>query len=927
MRAEPDDLLVQYAEAVADGEMPAASGAGDVPLAPAISDLRIIAEIARVHRERLGVGSGETTDGPAPPLLQGSERMWGHLRILEPLGSGTFGEVFRAWDTNLDREVALKLLRGGQVSLESALREGQRLARVSHPNVVAVFGAQQLDGRVGIWGELLHGRTLDQIIERDGSMSALEAIVCGEAICRALSAAHLCGVLHRDVKPQNVMRERGGRIVLMDFGLGIDVSEAASKPRLAGTPLYLAPELFAGKQPSVRSDIYSLGVLLFYLVTGSVPVVGRSLEEISEKHRSGTRQRVQDLRADLPASFVRVLDRALAVDPNERFESSGEFLAALAAATVGLERPAGPQTTRRAQAGLAVALVLVTATLTAIGTSLWSSDRGPVAATPVVAVIEPPADTRFTESTRNVAAVSPDGRHVVFVATQNGESRLWVRSLASAESRVIQDSIGASNPFWSPAGDAIAFFSRSGLRRVSIDGVRSETLARPTEERGGTWGSTGTLLFAAGPRDGLMSLPETGGTPALVLKPDPAKGEIGFFWPQFLDDGRRFVFFVWSNDERVRGIYQGRLGSPEYTRLFGSDTSATVAADVLLFVRDGTLVAQRFDGDAARAVGPAFAVLPEVAASPTFRSAVTASRTGTLVYTPFRAADLTSLVRFDRSGRQLDVIGSPAKFRNPVISADGRHLAVQQYRDSMSEIRWFDLERGGEGRLRHGATAEFPVWAGDGRLAFAATDHGWLDLFVTRIDRDEPAELLFQSDADKMPSAWSPDSRYLCFTALQPGGSYDLFALAVPGTAPPVAIATTTAEEADGQFSPDGRQIAYISTSTGRPEIYVKGFPFGSTLRRVSVSGGMSPVWGRDGALYYMDLSSRVMRVDVPAAETVAIPAPVMVMQANVITAGTSRAHYAVAPDGRLIVNTPTSGDRAPSVAVVSNWTALVQKR
>jgi eukaryotic-like serine/threonine-protein kinase len=925
--ADAEEELIPFAEAVADGVEPRWPPAVEGPLATAISDLQIISEIARVHRvHQTSASDDDTQPQPAAPSPGSDAPMWAHLRLLEPLGSGSFGDVFRAWDTNLDREVALKLLRPSRdLSFDAALREGQRLARISHPNVVTVHGAQQLEGRVGIWGELLRGRTLNEIVERDGTMSALEATVCGEAICRALSAAHHSGVLHRDVKPQNVMRERGGRIVLMDFGLGIELADAPTKARLAGTPLYLAPELFEGQQPSVRSDIYSLGVLLFYLVTGSVPVPGRSLEEIKEKHRTGTRQRVQDLRADLPATFVRVLERAVAPKPEDRFESGGEFLAALGTASVGMTASSGIDSRRRpAWHVISAAAVIAGAGIAAGALFVKLRTTEPVR-TPVVATIEPPPGARFAESIRNVAAVSPDGRHVAFVATEDGDSKLCIRSLASAAVHVIADSAGASNPFWSPASDAVAFFSRNGLRRVSVDGVRSERLAAPTEERGGSWNAKGVLLFAAGPRDGLFTVPATGGTPTRALMPDHSKGEMGFLWPKFLPDGERFVFFVWSNDERVRGIYQGRLGAREYTRLIGSDTSAETTEDYLLFVRDGTIVAQRFDPDGARVVGEPVSLLPQVTATPDFRSAVTASRTGVLIYTPFPAADLTNLVRFDRTGKRLDTIGTPGKYRNPAISRDGRYLAVQTYDDSLSEIRVFDLLRGSASRLPHAANAELPIWADDGRLAYAATDNGWKDVFVTRIDADAPAQLLYRSEEDKIPTDWSPDGRYLSFTSLKPGGDYDVFVVPVPATSQPISIAaTTTAFEADGQFSPDGRQIAYISTISEQPEIYVKGFPFGSAARRVSTFGGTSLAWAADGMLYFMDLRSRLMRVRIPASGTEKIPEPTLVMQTEIITSGTSRTYFALAPDGGVLVNTPVSG--STNLAVVANWTSLLRK-
>jgi len=921
--------LLELAACVADGEAPKWPSPLDDVYAQVIDDLRIIDTIAHLHRERLaplisadGAEDG-TEDTPEIPEI------WGHLRIVDRLGAGGFGEVFRAWDTNLQREVALKLLRpgagvGGVTRSESVLHEGQRLARVSHPNIVSVYGAQQLGGRVGIWGELLNGRTLAQIVESDGPLSAKEACVIGDAICRALSAAHRQGVLHRDVKAQNVMREKGGRIVLMDFGLGLDVDGAAQPARLAGTPLYLAPELLDGGRPSVRSDIYSLGVLLFYLVTGTMPVTGRSLDEIAARHRRGERQRLPDLRGDLPASFVRVVERALAVDPADRFASCGEMQAALAIAADGVVPGPVRQPAAKRTLALLAAAVIVTAVITAAVAVRTRASA--VVPPPVAAAIEPPSGTRFTETPRNVAAVSPNGRHVAFVATRDGESRLWVRSLASGEVRALPDTIGAGNPFWSPDSATLAFFSEKGLRSVSLAGIRSETLAPVTEERGGTWSPEGVILFARGPRGGLFTVTATGGTPEPLLTPDAARGEFGFQWPQFLPDGRRFVFFVWSNDARVRGIYLGRLGSTERKRLIGSDTSGIVAGGHLLVVRDGTLAAYRLDMARGRVDGPAQSLISNVTATPIFRSAVTASDTGVLVYTPSQVGDVTALTWFDLSGERLQTIEASGRFRNPAVSMDGGYLAVQQYHDSISELRVFDLVRGGHSRVPHPSNAEFPVWSPDGRLTFAATDRGWLDLFIMRVDSGSHAQKLLQSDADKMPNDWSPDGRYLSYTSLSAGGNYDLYVLPVSPAGSPIAISNEAFQEVDGHFSVDGRQLAYVTTATGQAEVYVQQFPSGEIVRKVSTGGGLSPAWSGGGTLYFLDLAGRIMRVLIPEDERAAIPSPEVVMQADVITAGTSRNHFALAPGAtRLLVNGPATGDRSTSIGVLANWEGLVQ--
>jgi hypothetical protein len=332
------------AEAVADGGWPPA-GLGDASADPLIPEFDIIARIAQVHQAAAG-GRAATEDGrhsseslgdilsrsvvpmTTRPDVTGARR-WGPLFVLERVGGGSFGEVYRAWDPALDREVALKLLRVPSTSPGRAstfVREGQLLASVRHPNVINVHGAAQIDGEVGLWMEFVRGRTLEQIVLEDGPMSAQEATVIAESLCRALSAVHQQGLLHRDIKAANVMRASGGRIVLLDFGTGTEVASCAGgSPGIAGTPLYMAPEVLEGAPATVQSDVYSLGVLLFFLVTGSFPVYGKSLAEVRAVHQRGDRVLLSDVRSDLPAAFTNTVEKAISPDPQSRIASPGRM--------------------------------------------------------------------------------------------------------------------------------------------------------------------------------------------------------------------------------------------------------------------------------------------------------------------------------------------------------------------------------------------------------------------------------------------------------------------------------------------------------------------------------------------------------------------------------------------------------------------------
>jgi len=371
--AGDDDRVLEIAGAIADGSAPNWGGI-DEALDDALGELRVIAGIAEMHRQG---GSGEVStasiaEGVSPqrPDLSKTER-WGPLLLLERVGGGGFGEVYRAWDPALDHEVALKLLRvpprpsspsGTPPGSGTVIREAQLLARVRHPNVITVHGALEANGQIGIWMDFLHGRTLDRVVQDEGPMSAAEAMIVGDSLCRALAAVHRGGLLHRDIKASNVMREAGGRIVLLDFGTGSELALAsvpAATQRIVGTPLYLAPELFDGVAPSIPSDIYSLGVLLFYLVSGTHPVSGRSIVDIRSAHQAGRRVLLSDVRSDLPRNFIALVERALSPEPEDRYQSAGAMLRDLAEAAPPSPAP-GPDPdamSGAARAGAAAGMV------------------------------------------------------------------------------------------------------------------------------------------------------------------------------------------------------------------------------------------------------------------------------------------------------------------------------------------------------------------------------------------------------------------------------------------------------------------------------------------------------------------------------------------------------------------------------------------
>ena len=357
-----DPLVDDLADAILDGtpiDWAAAESSPDGTARPLVSQLRVLAAVAELHRgTTLSTSTlSQVTPSRLEPKVADAPVLWGHLRLVERIGRGAFGELYRAWDTRLDREVALKLLPAGPSSGDRAasaiLQEGRLLARVRHPNVVTIYGAEQIADQIGLWMEFVRGHTLEQILDQRKVVSAAEAVGIGLELCRAMSAVHGAGLLHRDIKTHNVMRAEDGRIVLMDFGTGRDLEDDAGSD-LAGTPLYLAPEVLQGQQATVRSDIYSLGVLLYHLVTGAYPVHARTLRELRRAHERGERTAVQTARRDVPLKFARVIERAIDPRPERRYESADALGADLAAL-----KPR-PRIVRLAYAvGVAAAFILV----------------------------------------------------------------------------------------------------------------------------------------------------------------------------------------------------------------------------------------------------------------------------------------------------------------------------------------------------------------------------------------------------------------------------------------------------------------------------------------------------------------------------------------------------------------------------------------
>ena len=424
-----------------------------------VAELRRLATVVDAHRT---LGEDAPAPAPAPDPITTSG-VWGPLVLLETVGHGAFGTVYRAWDAQLDREVALKVLL--QVPLESPLEEARHLARIRHPNVVSVYGAERVDEQVGIWMEFIEGETLGTVVGERGPMSAREVAGIGIDLCRALSALHRSDLVHGDIKAQNVMREVGGRIVLMDFS-GVRAPDAHAAPEFSGTPPYIAPELFEGRGASFGADIYSLGVLLFYLLSGHFPVDGEDVAEIRRRHASGERVRLRDIRPELPDAVVEIIERATAVDRGERFRTAGDLEHALMGIFAGHGASSGADSARAGARASRAGWVLAAAAVIALAGSIaaWRYvPRDRVPAGPLVRLwVGPPYNTGPWPR------VAPDGSSIVFGTTVDGRKVLWLHPLGSGQGHAIKAAETTETAFWSADSRRIGFFSDGKLKTVDV---------------------------------------------------------------------------------------------------------------------------------------------------------------------------------------------------------------------------------------------------------------------------------------------------------------------------------------------------------------------------------------------------------------------------------------------------------------------------
>jgi Tol biopolymer transport system component len=865
------------------------------------------------------------------------------------------GAVYRATDTSLGRQVAIKVLPDVFAQDAERLarfeREAKTLASLNHPNIAAVYGLESSGSVRALVMELVSGEDLSQRIAR-GAIPIDEALAIAKQMAEALEAAHEQGIVHRDLKPANIKVRPDGTVKVLDFGLAKAMEPAGTSPAnvsqlptittpamtqagiILGTAAYMSPEQARGRPVDRRTDVWAFGCVLYEMLTGRRAFEG---DDVSVTLASVLKDRVRwdALPPNTPAAVHRLLRRALTKDTRGRLGDIRDARLDLEEA-VQDPSPALPQgqlaaSNRRVrwfQQAAVVAFAAVAGLLAVVAIEHWR--EVPAQVLPV----------RFEIAASDMGALdmfalSPDGRMLAFVAPRGGQNVLWIRAMDTAVAEPLTGTDGASAPFWSPDSTSIGFFSGGDLKRIDAGGGPAQTLTTTSGavglNRGGAWGRDDVIVFAPTPTSGLFRIPAAGGEAAALTALD---SHTGHRLPAFLPDGRHFLYLAQRGSDGG-DIYLASLDAPSGTRLLGADTGAVYAdPGYLLFGSQGNLYAQRFDVGGLRVTGDRLLVAEGITV-PVGQNvaAVSAATNGTLAFRASPRSGARQFVWFDSSGNTLGAVAPPSQEGSePEIAGDGRRLAVIRTsgRGGSNDVWLADVARGVFTRFTASPENErWPVWSPDGtRVAF---ERGYEVPGKSRVVAralDGAEDVLLDSKTPASPSDWSRDGRFLLYRTSTAATSGDLWVLPLTGDRTPFPFVASQFNETRGQFSPDGRWVAYESDDSGRPEVYVRAFPGPGQPWQVSLDGGIEARWAPDGReLFFISPEAKLMSVQIQPAvggASLDVAQPRALFQTQIFRGGAQIAglkfQYAVAPEGRrFLILSDLDATPAP-ITVILNW-------
>lgn len=884
------------------------------------------------------------------PLASGTKL--GPYEIISPLGAGGMGEVYRARDGRLGRDVAAKILPSHLSSNPEARqrfeREAKTVSGLNHPNICTLHDIGHQDGVDFIVMEYLEGETLEQRLAK-GPLPLADVLKYGAQIADGLDRAHRSGVVHRDLKPGNIMLTKSGA-KLLDFGLAKPsmalATLATSSAAVANSPItqegiivgtfqYMSPEQVEGKELDARSDIFSFGAVLYEMLTGRKAFEGRSQLSVASAILEKEPEPISALMPLTPPSLDHVVQRCLAKNPDERWQTALDLGSELkwiresgsqgAASAIQLEA-------KKAHAWLPLLPWVLCAVLAALlaAAIFWHTSKSTEQPGYFSVSLPFPAED---------VAFAPNGHTVAVVGFSESErtNALWLYEFGGQQTRRLPETEGATFPFWSPDAKSLAFFADGKLKKLDIAGGPVQTICDAPTGRGGTWNKDGVIVLTpnGGLVEGLYRVPATGGTPTPITTPDTARGEDSNRWPTFLPDGKHFLYFGGNvaGQTDPDAIFAGALDSDEkkfITRGIGN--AAYVAPGYLVFYRDKTLFAQSFDANKLQVSGEAVPLLTDVPYTPRIAHVVFAASEGFLMAQKGSGVTVSRLIWYDRRGNDVGTVGLPQVYANVALAPNGKSVVVDRTDEGNqnTDVWTYDLQRDSAERLTFDpAIDSTPMFNPDGtQVLFSSSREHRFRLYVKNVDgaQEEKVVDLDSSDkTDRYPSDWSRDGKYILYRR-----TTELWVAEMPDLKTrPFVQGQGTAK--NGQFSPDGKWVAYASNESGRWEIYVTSFPDARGRWQVSNAGGTQPRWRGDSKeLFYLAADGKMMAVPIAAGAKFDAGPPVALFQANAreLTATSELVSYDVAKDGqRFLINTQLkSAATTPPMTVVLNWSARLKK-
>jgi Tol biopolymer transport system component len=884
----------------------------------------------------------------------------GPYEIEAPIGAGGMGEVYRARDTRLDRTVAVKVLPehlSGSPEVRARFeREARAVSSLNHPNICVLYDVGHQDGVDYLVMEHLEGETLaDRLLK--GPLPTDELLRIATEVADALDKAHRQGLVHRDLKPGNVMLTKSGA-KLLDFGLArttglaptlSDLSRSPTMSRqltaegtIVGTFQYLAPETLEGREADARSDIFAFGAMLYEMATGTRAFEGKSQASVIAAILERDPAPASSVQPLIPPALDRLVQQCLVKDPERRRQTMHDVLLELQWVAEGGSRagvPAPVAARRRSTARLAwsiAALAVAAIVVFAAGYYL----RRPPNPQPVRFLVEAPAAATALGSPR----ISPDGRYLAFNVTDStGVTRIWLRPLNSLSAQPIPGTEDAGRPFWSPDSRYIGFMAGNKLKKVEVSGGPPVTVCESGSRGDGSWSRSGVILFDGSSSDSVRSVSAAGGTPSGATVIDRSRGEAGVAWPQFLPDGKHFLFLGLTSNPDSIALKAGELGSEKAKVIAVGNFSRIewVPPGYLLFVRERALMAQPFDAAGLKMAGEPFPVIDDVSVGGggASNAEFSASEDGVLVCRASGASSGLQLTWTDREGRETGTLGPPADISTFVLSPDGRKVAatIVGAAENMSDVGdiWvLDVTRNLSTRFTFDpADDRWPVWSPDGsRIYFTSNRKGFAGYrILEKASTGVGAEREFYRPGPGINLGPVGCSRgdLLAFMALDPKTRWDVWIIPLNDTTKTAPFLTSQFSEREAAISPDGRWVAYVSGESGQREVYVQGYPGPSGKWQISTHGGRDPLWGADGRqLYYLSPEGSMMSAPIETQPTFQVGMPARLFQASPPSDDPGGRCYAVSADGRrFLILRPTRAHSLPATLVMMNWTAALGRK